>query len=129
MAKQDNFPAVFDQLKTLLQPYVPPLLVKADTPDNYYLEAPPSARYPKGLFVGAVQIKKNYVSYHLMPIYMFPDLLDSLSPALKKRMQGKACFNFTAMDAALFQELAELTATGIARARQAPFAPEAGVPA
>src|SRR3954464_418420 len=86
MAKQDNFPAVFERLKTLMQPYVPPLLVKADTPDNYYLETPPSAQHPKGLFVGAVQIKKNYVSYHLMPVYMFPNLLDTLSPALHTRM-------------------------------------------
>jgi hypothetical protein len=32
-----------------------------------------------------------------------------MSPALKKRMQGKACFNFTAVDEALFKELAALT--------------------
>jgi hypothetical protein len=32
-----------------------------------------------------------------------------MSPALKKRMQGKACFNFTEVDPALFRELKQLT--------------------
>jgi hypothetical protein len=36
----------------------------------------------------------------------------AMSPALKKRMQGKACFNFTAVDPALFDELADITRKG-----------------
>lgn len=32
------------------------------------------------------------------------------SPALRKRMQGKSCFNFTRVDDALFFELVDLTA-------------------
>jgi hypothetical protein len=119
MAKEENFPAVFDALKAILQPYMPPLVAKADTPDNYYLEAVPSAKYPKGFGVGAVQIKKNYVSYHLTPVYMYPDLLDGLSAPLRKRMQGKGCFNFTVPDEVLFAELAQLTARGFARFREA----------
>jgi hypothetical protein len=62
-----------------------------------------------------VQIKKNYVSYHLMPVYMYPDLLDSISPELKKHMQGKSCFNFKKMDETLFLELDELTRHSIER--------------
>jgi len=64
---------------------------------------------------GGVQIKKNYVSYHLMPVYAFPDLLDGLSPELKKRMQGKSCFNFKTVDKALFKELGALTRKGYQR--------------
>lgn len=55
---------------------------------------------------------KNYVSYHLMPVYMNPAMHERISPELKKRMQGKACFNFTEVDPGLFRELAALTATG-----------------
>lgn len=29
-----------------------------------------------------------------MPLYMCPPLCQDISPALKKRMQGKTCFNF-----------------------------------
>jgi hypothetical protein len=35
-----------------------------------------------------------------------------MSPALKKRMQGKACFNFTAIDRELFEELEQVTERG-----------------
>ena len=39
-------------------------------------------------------------------------MLDDLSPSLRKRMQGKSCFNFKAPDKALFAELADLTRRG-----------------
>ncbi len=68
-----------------------------------------------------VQIGKNYVSYHLMPVYGCPKLLDGLSPKLKARMQGKSCFNFKETDEALFSELEKLTATGIAAFKKAGF--------
>jgi hypothetical protein len=44
-----------------------------------------------------------------MPVYAWPDLLEDASPELRKRMQGKSCFNFTTVDEALLAELAELT--------------------
>ena len=49
-----------------------------------------------------------------MPLYWEPSLVKGISPALKKRMQGKSCFNFTSYDPALFRELAKLTAAGFA---------------
>ena len=48
-------------------------------------------------------------------LYAFPDLLDGLSPELKRRMQGKSCFNFKAVDKALFKELGALTRQGYQR--------------
>ena len=50
-----------------------------------------------------------------MPVYMFPDLLDGISPELRKHMQGKSCFNFKKMEPALFDELSELTRVGFKR--------------
>jgi hypothetical protein len=79
------------------------------------LETPPSAKRPEGFYFGAVKIGKRYVSFHLMPVYVHPELLDDLSPELRKRMQGKSCFNFTRPDDALFAELARLTAAGFAQ--------------
>ena len=35
----------------------------------------------------------------LMPVYVNPSLLETMSSALRKRMQGKACFNFTVIEA------------------------------
>jgi hypothetical protein len=35
-----------------------------------------------------------------------------VSPELRKRMQGKACFNFAEINSGLFRKLTKLTATG-----------------
>jgi len=43
---------------------------------------------------GSVRVGKAYVSLHLMPLYMSPVMNAAVSPALKRRMQGKSCFNF-----------------------------------
>ncbi|MCL4295436.1 MAG: hypothetical protein KJ077_06900 [Anaerolineae bacterium] len=116
--KSAGFEPVFHRLKTILQPYESALVLKADGPANYYLDTPYAPKYGKELFFGAVQIKKNYVSYHLMPVYMYPDLLEGISPELKKRMQGKSCFNFKTVDDAQVEELALLTKQGFARVKQ-----------
>jgi hypothetical protein len=76
-------------------------------------------QFKKEMFFGAVQIKKNYVSYHLMPVYVFPELLKDLSPSLKKRMQGKSCFNFKKVDQETLAELGQLTARGFEQFKQA----------
>lgn len=61
------------------------------------------------MFFGAVQAKKSYVSYYLMPIYEDSSLLDGISDRLRKKMQGKSCFNFTSDDMPLLKELELLT--------------------
>jgi hypothetical protein len=109
---------VFDRLAAIFTPYRSTLIAKTDEPENLFLETPPSAAYPSGLFFGAVKIGKRYVSFHLMPVYVHPDLLDAMSRELRKRMQGKSCFNFTRPDKALFAELETLTAAGFARFQQ-----------
>lgn len=58
---------------------------------------------------GGVQKMKNYVSFHLMPVYSHPALAATISPMLKKRMQGKSCFNFKTQDPELFAQLEILT--------------------
>jgi hypothetical protein len=69
-----------------------------------------SERYPNGECFAGVKLGKRYVSYYLMGIYRDPSLLDGLSEALRKRMQGKSCFNFSKIDEELFHELDLLTA-------------------
>jgi hypothetical protein len=112
MSPQTDFLRVFEQLKSILKAYARTFTVKKDTADTYYLDGPYSAKWKKELFFGSAQIKKNYVSFYLMPVYMYPELLKDVSPQLKKRMQGKSCFNFKTVEPELFDELAELTRTG-----------------
>ena len=118
MRNKEDFQTIFDKLKPILTDFADDLIVTTDEPGNYYLNTPFSEKYKKELFFGAAQIKKSYVSFHLMPVYMFPDLLDDVSPGLKKRMQGKSCFNFTATSEETLSELAGLTRRGFDKFRQ-----------
>lgn len=109
MSPPSEFPRVFEELKNILKPFAPKLNVTADTADAYSLDGPYSEKWKKPLFFGSAQTKKNYVSFYLMPVYMYPDLLKDISPELKKHMQGKSCFNFKNVNPELFEELADLT--------------------
>jgi hypothetical protein len=111
-----DFPAIFERLKRILVPFSG-LRVSADDERQYALNTPFSAKAGKEIFFGSAVIQKNYVSFYLMPVYMFPDLLQEISPELKKHMQGKSCFNFKKLEEPLFQELEQLAARGIERYR------------
>ena len=90
--------------------------LRSDKPDQFELIGPPTPRSQgREVWFGAARIGKRYVSYYLMPVYAFPDLLVEISPELKRRMQGKSCFNFTKVDEKLFAELGELTERGYQR--------------
>ena len=108
-----SFEPTFDALKQLLQPHAATLAVTQDEAGLYSLYTQPNEQYPKGEFFASVQIKKNYVSYYLMPVYCNPSLLEGMTPELKRRMQGKSCFNFKKEDPALLEQLAALTAKGL----------------
>ena len=118
MSSQTEFPIVFEHLKSILKPYAGKLNLKTDTAGIYYLEGAYSNKWKKELFFGSAQIKKSYVSFYLMPVYMYPDLMKSISPILKKHMQGKSCFNFKKVEQDLFDELSELTKLGFERFMQ-----------
>jgi hypothetical protein len=91
------------------------MTVTVDEPGHYQLASPTMTdRVGRPLFCASVQINKNYVSYHLMPVYGNKALRDSLPSALKKRMQGKSCFNFTTIEPERLKELAVVTKKGIA---------------
>ncbi len=115
MTQADAFRSIFNELRTVLEEYEEVLSLKENTPENYSLDTPYSEEYGRELFFGAVQIKKNYVSYHLMPVYMYPDLLDGLTPSLRDRMHGKSCFNFKTLDPEQVQDLSLLTRQGFER--------------
>lgn len=115
MSTNAQFPVVFEELRKLLQPYAARLTITADSPGHFHLYAEYHPKYKKAIYFGGVEINKSYVSFHLIPVYAFPDLLQTASPELKRRMQGKSCFNFKAVDGAVFGELGELTRRGFER--------------
>lgn len=114
--------AVYVELHKVLAPFAAMLVTTRDDGQTLYVDTPHLQGGKKPLFFGAVQLKKAYVSFHLMPVYLQPALLDSVSQPLRSRMQGKSCFNFTRVEPELFRELAALTAAGLASYRAQGYA-------
>jgi hypothetical protein len=114
-----EFEAIFVSLRKTYGRYEKQCVVISDVPGKYYLGTH-EVRAKDGYrtWFGGVEIKKNYVSAHLLPVYACPDLLDAISPQLRKRMQGKSCFNFKKLQPGLLEEFSTLVETGAERFRQ-----------
>ena len=115
MPNKSNFDSVFAKLKAIFQPYVKKMDVAADNQTYYLLNTRYIMKNKQPLCFGGVRLGKAYVSFYLMSVYASPDLLKSMSPELKQRMQGKSCFNFKEVDEKLFKELKQLTKAGAAK--------------
>ena len=131
MRKSDgsSFAELFQSLRGVLQKHAATLVVSEDTSTKYCLEAPigPATLQAWGgkarrarIPVAWVEAGKSYVSYHLMGIAV-PSVQTGMTKALKARMQGKTCFNFTVADPILLTELDSLTAASITAFKNAGF--------
>ena len=113
-AEKPDLAAVFAELREILKRFIgKDLAVQTDKPGNYHLEDPSILHRKKPLYFAGVRTGKNYVSFHLLYLYFNPAAIKAIPPALKKRMQGKACFNFTTVDEDCFAELGRLIADGL----------------
>lgn len=107
----DDKQRILAELHQVMVGSVPSMVVARDEPDQLELHAPwPNPRKPaEPMWFGAVRIGKAYVSYHLMPLYTEPGLAAAVPDLLRRRMQGKSCFNFKAADEAQLAALETLT--------------------
>lgn len=112
----DNLVPIFETLRAFYAVHADKCVVLHDDPSRYYIgthEVRAKDGYRTGF--GGVEIKKAYVSAHLMPVYVHPDILKDVSPELRKRMQGKSCFNFKKPNGILFDELDVLIRAGVSQ--------------
>ena len=105
----EEFAAVFAELRAILQRHAAGFAVTEDSARSYRLEGGVHPTHRKPFPIAWVTMTKSYVSFHHMGVYARPEVLKGASRELKARMQGKACFNFSNCDAVLFAELEELT--------------------
>ncbi len=119
--KTNDFDTVFIALRQILDGHGKQLAVQTDKPGNYHTMVPSVLHRGKPIYFAGVRTGKNYVSFHLMAVYCAPELLKGISPELKKRMQGKSCFNFKAVDHDCFTELRRLTAVGLKKFKSEEF--------
>jgi len=116
-----QFDAIFARLRAILEPQASQLEVRVNTPEHYCLDIPFSPKLRKRFPVAWVKASKAYVSFHFMPVYMFPELRETMSTKLRARMEGKSCFNFKVADEGLFTEREQFAKKGLAVARAAGF--------
>lgn len=115
MPAQPAFAPVFTALTDLLRPHAHRLVVVQDSARVYCLDAAPLAPGQKPVFFAAVRLGQSYVAYILNPVELYPALLAGLTPALRRRLRGQRSFNFKAVEAPLFTELAALTHASLAQ--------------
>ena len=108
------FTEIEDRLREIVEPLRSKLVATRDGPGDLALEIPGLEGKPWG-YVAGIRRGKRYVSYYLMSVYAEPAIAAGMSPELRRRMQGKSCFNFTKVDTSLFRELEALTAVSIER--------------
>lgn len=106
--------AVFEAIIAILRPLTPYLKIVKDDDEQFYLDTRQLDNKGKPLFFAAVRLGKDKVLAYLMPVYTDPALLAEISLPLKKRMQGKSCFNFKTLDPTLLTEWELLVAAGLA---------------
>lgn len=109
---------VISALRSMIEPYRKELKWKADNPEAFYTDTTKPDPKGKPDFFASAQVKKAAVSFYLMPVYCYPELLNGISAGLKKRMQGKSCFNFKTVDSELFKELEGLVKSGYERYKE-----------
>ncbi len=112
---------IFLALRQLLQNYESQFAIKANTPSHYYLETRSLSPNGRRLFFASAKVKKNYVSFYLTPLNMYPELSVRVSPGLRKTMQGQSCFNLTTPNREDLNELRDLTEAGYQRFRKEPL--------
>lgn len=115
MTSKDDVETAFSKLKAILKLYAAKLVVVADTSDTYYLDTAHLMKNKKPLFFGSVKKARGHVSFHLMPVYLYPDLLESVSSDLKRSMSGKSCFKFRSIDQNLLKEIERVAKAGFAK--------------
>jgi len=102
------FTEIEDRLREIVEPLRSKLVATRDGPGDLALEIPGLEGKPWG-YVAGIRRGKRYVSYYLMSVYAEPAIAAGMSPELRRRMQGKSCFNFTRVDEPLFEELGRIT--------------------
>lgn len=104
----DDFGAIELRLRAILDPY-------RDRLEEGTIYGVPMLRRQGAKahdWFAGVQPANGYVKFSFLPMHDHPELLDGISPALRKRKTGASVFRFTKFDEPLFAELEGVVARG-----------------
>jgi hypothetical protein len=102
----DDLAAVEARLRSILDPYRERL-------EEGQIYGLPTLRRPGARahdWFAGIQPANGAVKFNFLPMHIHPELLEGISPALRKRKTGASVFKFAGVDEALFAELEALVA-------------------
>jgi hypothetical protein len=112
----ENPGAIFQQLKTLLIRYQPPLQSKNDTARYFDLwsfkDLVIEGRKRKEVFFAGIIIQKSYVGFYFMPVYAEPEIKQMFQPELISLLKGKSCFHIKQLYPSLLSQIEDALAAG-----------------
>ncbi len=113
---ENDLQNIFNKLKSILQRYNEKLITKIDAGNNFDLwsqkEIIVAGKNKSEMFFASIQIQKNDVAFHFMPLYTDPNLIDELTKSLRSKMKGKSCFHIKKLDEDLENEISDLLKKG-----------------
>src|SRR5512133_450262 len=98
----EDLTQVFNQVKTLMQAYTPPLISKMEDTAHYDLwslkDLVIEGRKRKEVYFSGLIIQKSYDGFYYMPVYAQPELKTIFAPELLKLLKGKSSFHLKKLD-------------------------------
>ena len=107
----EELAAIETRLRAILVPYESRL----ETTSIYGIPTLRKAGAKAHDWFAFVKAEPKHVSFYLLPMVTWPELMADVSPALARRRTGKSMLRFTATDEALFEELEGLVARAFER--------------
>jgi len=112
---------LFQLLRSILAAYEKNMTCTEDSAESYNLFTQHMMKNKKPLYFGGIKINKSAVSFHFMPVYLYPDLLDSMAPELKSKLSGKSCFTIKSNEKEVLAGLKALAKIGFDAYRKAGY--------
>jgi len=111
-----DYPAIFSELKSLLQGYAPPLTPKMDTERGFDLwsvkDLVIEGRKRKEVFFAGLIIQKSYVGFYFMPVYVETEMQAFFPPELLRHLKGKSCFHIKTLTPELREQIRAVLQSG-----------------
>ncbi len=115
---REHLVSVFQDLKSIISKYSPPLEVRTDLASRYELysnhEVTVAGRKKKDMYFAGIIIQRGYVGFYLMPVYSHSGMKVKLPEKLRQLLKGKSCFHISEPDASVMKQIAALTKKGFA---------------
>ena len=117
-----DLPAIFSELKSLLQAYAPPLTPKIDTEGSFDLWSQKDlvieGRKRKEVYFAGLIIQKSYVGFYFMPVYVDTEMRAFFPPELLRHLKGKSCFHIKTLTPELREQIRAVLQSGFALYQQ-----------